>query len=68
MVEKLHLNVRWVAMLDGGFTGTAFQGAVLPIFSRSSAKIAVALVISVGWFVVNGSVVLLALTAFAFAH
>ena len=40
----------------------------MPIFSRSSAKIAVALAISVGWIVVNGSMVLLALTAFAFAH
>ena len=40
----------------------------MPIFSRPSAKIAVALTISFGWVFVNGSVALLALTAFAFAH
>ncbi len=40
----------------------------MPIFSRPSAKIAVALTISIGWIFVNGSVALLALTAFAFAH
>jgi hypothetical protein len=37
----------------------------LPTFSR---KIAVAFGISFGWVFMNGSVALLALTAFAFAH
>ena len=45
-----------------------FQRATLPIFNRPSAKIAVALTISFGWVFVHGSVALLALTAFAFAH
>ena len=40
----------------------------MPIFSRPPAKIAFALTISFGWVFVNGSVVLLALTAFALAH
>jgi hypothetical protein len=40
----------------------------LPTFSRPSAKIIVALTISFGWVFVNGTVVLLALTAFALAH
>ena len=40
----------------------------MPTFNRSSAKIAVAMTISFGWVFVNGSVTLLALTAFAFAH
>ena len=54
----------WTAV----FFGTVFQGVTLPTFSRSSAKIAVALGISFGWAFVNGSVALLALTAFTFAH
>ena len=40
----------------------------MPTFRRPPAKVAVALAISFGWVFVNGSVALLALTAFALAH
>jgi len=52
----------------GRFYRDCISGGYMPTYGRSSAKIAVALGISFGWVFVNGSVALLALTAFAFAH
>jgi hypothetical protein len=46
----------------------ANRGATLRALSISFAKIVLALAISFGWFFVSGSIALLALTAFAFAH
>jgi hypothetical protein len=54
-------------MLDGALPGQHFRGCIVDI-QQIVPKIALALAISVGCIAVNGSMVLLALTAFAFAH